>query len=163
MSRRYQQLLTPHDIGAWLFKCNPHDWDIEAALKNGESVDSWRALETYRIGLVEAGQPAVIWMTGSVGDKPDPGIWMAGYTTGAVKSDRQGDEYWLDETERRKHRPYIGLRMARIEPIIPRQDILNDPRTAGMEVLRAPQMSNPSYLTPGEKEALEEMMGGWPI
>lgn len=154
--------LTQADIGAWLFKCNPLEWNIDGALSNGRLIDSWRVFPTYRIGLVQPGQPAVLWVTGR-GRKgvPESGIHMAGYTTGSVHRDQDGDEYWLDETERRKLRPYVGLRMAAVD-VIPRRLIVEDSRTARMEVLRVPQGSNPSYLTHSEKAAVEEMMGGWP-
>jgi hypothetical protein len=132
-----------------------------AAFRAGKQVDAWRGFPTYRIELIEPDQPVVLWVTGPTGARPEPGIRMAGYTTGQILENSQGDEYWLDEAEREKRRPYIGVRMSLVDPV-PRQRLTQDPRTRDMEVLRVPRISNPSFLTHEEKQAVEEMMGGWP-
>lgn len=154
--------LTSAEIGAWLLKCNPAMWNIDHALAAGQLVDTWRLFPSYRVGLVQPNQPVVLWVTGpGRRSAPISGIHMAGYTTGTIVPDARGDEYWLDEAERRKRRPYIGLRM-RLVTVLPRERLVDDPRTARLEVLRVPQGSNPSYLSRAETAAVEEMMGGWP-
>lgn len=151
------------DVGAWLFRCNPRDyWDIIGALADGKIVNNWRAFPSYRLGLIIAGQPVVLWVTGRSGRKPEPGIWMAGFTTGEIIDNGQGDEYWLDEAEQRKPRPYVELSMTQLDPVLLRERVAADVRTARMEILRNPQMGNPSYLTHDEKAAVEEMIGSWP-
>ncbi|NMH95758.1 hypothetical protein [Pseudonocardia acidicola] len=89
-------------------------------------------------------------MTGSRGAEPEPGIWMAGFTTGEIDPGRDG------------RRPYVGLRMAGLQAPVPRERLQADRRTDRLEVLRVAHGSNPSYLTPEEKAAVEEMIGGWP-
>jgi hypothetical protein len=138
--------LTPEDVGAWLFTCNPREFaELEPGLRNGASIDGWCVHPTYRIDLVEAGQAAVLWVSGSATSVPEPGIWMVGRTTGVVERDRV--------------RPRVGLAMTLLPAVVPRELLRADPRTADMEVLRVPQMSNPSVVTPGEKVVIEELIG----
>jgi hypothetical protein len=103
---------------------------------------------TYRVDLVSADQPAVLWVSGSAASVPRPGIWMVGRTTGVVVRDLP--------------RPRVGLAMTLLPAVLPRDQLRSDPRTARLEVLRAPQMSNPSVVSPDEKAAIEELIGGWP-
>ncbi len=137
--------LTAADVGAWLFRCSPAAWD-----GIGERVDGWCARPTYRLGLVRPGCPAVLWVTGAAGRRPSPGLWMARPTTG-------------DVDERDPCRPRIGLRLVRLTAAVRREEIAADPRSAGAEVLRVPQGSNPSFLTPAETAAVAELMtASWP-
>lgn len=69
---------------------------------------------------------------------------MAGFTTGEIIKNGQGDEYWLDEAEQRKPRPYVELSMTQLDPVLLRERVAADLRTARMEILRNPQMGNPS-------------------
>ena len=131
------------DVGAWLFTCNPGEFgELDA-------VDGFCARPSYRVGLVRAGQPAVLWVSGAEGADPTPGVWMVGRTTGAVR-DPDGP------------RPRVGLALRRLAEPVARAELRADPRTARMEVLRAPQMGNPSVLTPAELAALAERIGDWP-
>jgi hypothetical protein len=52
--------------------------------------------------------------------------------------------------------------MTLLPAVLPRELLRSDPQTARLEVLRAPQMSKPSVVTPGEKAVIEELMGAWP-
>jgi hypothetical protein len=141
--------LAATDIGAWLFTCSPQEFrELEPGLRQGASVDGWCAHPTYRVDLVSAGQPAVLWVSGGAASVPRPGIWMVGRTTGSVERDRR--------------RPRIGLAMTLLPTALPRERLRADGRTARLEVLRAPQMSNPSVVTPAERSAIEELLGGWP-
>jgi hypothetical protein len=141
--------LTAEDVGAWLFTCNPREFaELEPGLRNGASIDGWCVHPTYRIDLVEAGQAAVLWVSGSAASVPEPGIWMVGRTTGVVERDLA--------------RPRVGLAMTLLPAVVPRELLRAAPRTSGMEVLRVPQMSNPSVVTPGERAVIEELIGRWP-
>ena len=137
--------LTPEDVGAWLFTCNPREFaELEPGLRNGASIDGWCVHPTYRIDLVEAGQAAVLWVSGSANSIPKPGIWMVRRTTGVVERDLA--------------RPRVGLATRLLPAVVPREHLRADPRTAGMEVLRVPQKSNPSVVTPGEMAVIEELI-----
>ncbi|MHA6793623.1 hypothetical protein ACVGVM_08925 [Pseudonocardia bannensis] len=100
-------------------------------------------------------------MTGSRGTRPEPGIWMAGFTTGEVDPG-SGDRSPGDGAAGQKRRPRVGLRMTGLQSPVPRDRLRTDRRTERLEVLRVAHGSNPSYLTPEEKAAVEEMIGGWP-
>lgn len=139
--------LTAADVGAWLFTCNPREFrELEPGLRSGGAVDGWCAHPSYRVDLVRAGQPAVLWVSGTATTVPGAGIWMVGRTTGAVVRDRP--------------RPRVGLAMTLLPAVLPRELLRADPRTARLEVLRAPQMSNPSVVSPGEWAAIEELIDG---
>lgn len=166
-TREQKKPLTADAIEAWVFKCNATEmWDIVRALDNGKTVDSWRLVQDYRVDLIRAlpDHPAVLWVSGSTGATPEPGIWMTGFTTGEIIDNGQGDEYWLNEAERRKPRPYAVLSGMRprdpVAPLVPRALVAANPLTNGMEVLRVPRRGNPSYLTHVEKAAVWEMIGG---
>ena len=131
--------LTVADVGAWLFTCNPREFgELDAA-----SLDGFCAHPSYRVGLVRAGQPAVLWVSGPDRAAVEPGIWMVGRTTGAVG---EGP------------RPRVGLALDALAEPVARADLRADPRTARMEVLRAPQMGNPSVLTPAEFAVITGMV-----
>jgi hypothetical protein len=133
--------LTAADVGAWLFTCHPRELPSVAATSVG-----WRcARRSYRLDLVDAGQPALLWVSGSTGAEPVPGVWMVGRTTGAV--------------DRTAARPRIGLELELLDAPLPRAVLRADPRTAGMEVLRAAQTSNPSVVTPAEFGVIAELLG----
>lgn len=103
----------------------------------------------------------MLWVTGPRHASLAPGIWLAGRTTGEL-FEGQGDEYWLDPREGKRLSTFAGLRLSLLPQPLTRTTLAADPATSSMEVLRQPQMSNPSYLTPAEKEALERMIGTWP-
>lgn len=155
------QRLDRSTIEGWLFKCNPNVWDIESALGDGRPIASWRVQPSYRLKLIEAGDPAMIWVTGSERSRgPTPGVWAIGHTTGTFIDD-YGDQYWLDTDQACELELFAELVTQPID-VLPRTGIRANPETAGLEVLRQPQMSNPSYVSPKEYKAIEQMAGGWP-
>ncbi|WP_214407003.1 hypothetical protein [Pseudonocardia lacus] len=134
--------LTGADVGAWLFTCNPREFgELDGR------VEAFCAHPSYRVGLVRPGQPAVLWVSGPDGASPVPGIWMVGRTTGEVTD---------------APRPRVGLALDVLPEPVARAALRADPRTARMEVLRAPQMGNPSVITPGELAVIAAMVGDWP-
>ena len=135
--------LTAADVGGWLFTCHPGEF---AEIRAGRAVDGFCGRPTYRLDLVGRDQPAVLWVSGSASARPRPGIWMVGRTTGAL--------------DRGAARPRIGLALDLLAEPLPRDVLRVDPRTARLEVLRVPQASNPSVVSPGEWEAIVELLGG---
>jgi hypothetical protein len=126
-------------VGAWLFTCNPREFG-----ELGGRVDGFCAHPSYRVGLVRAGQPAVLWVSGPDGATLRPGIWMVGRTTGEVSD---------------APRPRVGLALEALPEPVERAALRADPRTARMEVLRAPQMGNPSVITPGVLAVIGALLG----
>lgn len=152
--------MTRADVGGWLFTCNPQQWNIEAALRDGKRIDRWRVQKTYRLSLLQVGDPAALWVTGSTGAQPQPGIWAVGYTTGEFFDDDLDSEYWRDQPVKQDNL-FAGLLMWPI-PVVPRDRLLAHPATSHLEVLRQAQTQNPSYLTPSEREAIASMVESWP-
>lgn len=153
--------LTRSEIGAWLFKCNPLTWDIESALRDGRRIDRWRVKETYRLNLISAGDPAVVWVTGSKGAIPTPGIRAIGYTTGETLGADPHDGYWLQPRVGDADATYTGLLVWPIETVA-RDTIASILALDDLEIIRQAQMPNPSYLTPSQFRALVDLVGPWP-
>ena len=144
------------DVGGWLLRCNPKVWDVDAALGAGVVISGWRVVPSYRLELIRADQPVALWVTGprTSGRR---GIWFAGHMTGEIGED-VGDEHWVDEEEQNTISVYAGVRLAAVNPWITSARIEADPRTQNLEVIRAPQIANPSYITSEEHEALADLM-----
>lgn len=144
------------DLGAWLFRCDPAQWDVEAAIRDGYAIENWRVHRTYRLDLIEAGDPAVLWVGGASGAQMTPGVWAVGEVTGEL-FEEHGDPYWLDAEQGERASLRAGLVLTPV-PVLSRELLAADPRTAGMEVLRQAQVPNPSYLTVEEFAVLRELL-----
>jgi hypothetical protein len=147
------------DLGAWLFRCDPTQWDVEAAIRDGYAIESWRVHRTYRLDLIQAGDPAVLWVGGAAGAQPTPGVWAVGEVTGEL-FEEHGDPYWVDTEQGERASLRAGLVLTPV-PVLSRERLAADPRAAGMEVLRQAQVPNPSYLTVEEFAALRELLPEW--
>ena len=105
---------------------------------------------SYRTELVEAGQPVLLWVSG--GDRQHPsGIYAAGETTGAV---------WQGDSELT-----MPVRLRPVAPVVPRTELLEHPVLRGIEVVRMPAGSNPSYLDHAQyrtlRRAFPQVHLGW--
>jgi EVE domain len=151
-------------IAAWVVKASPDIFDVEAAIADGAvPFESWRLAPSYRVALVAVGDAVVLWVSG-----PDAGILAAGTVTGRPYVTQGGTRYWVDVEEKAKLRPYLPVELVPIHKI-GRRELMSDARFHDAEVVRAPQMSNPSYLTQDELEVVRDLMGvltvrevGWP-
>jgi hypothetical protein len=133
-------VLTADTLGAWLLKVSPAGDAVEDLARRGfEEVSTRCVRPSYRTRLVAAGQPVLLWVSG--GDARHPsGIHAAGRTTGQVRQSADG--------------PVVPVRLRAVDPYVPRSDLLADPTFAGLEVLRMPAGSNPSYLDATQYAAL---------
>jgi hypothetical protein len=84
---------------------------------------------SYRLELVTAGQPCLLWLSGPT----LPGVHALGTIEGPVSTDDDG--------------PLIPVRMVLLAAPVPRGMLLADPRMRSAEVLRMPAGSNPSWLS----------------
>jgi hypothetical protein len=84
---------------------------------------------SYRLELVTAGQPCLLWLSGPT----LPGVHALGTIEGPVSTDDDG--------------PLIPVRMVLLAAPVPRGVLLADPRMRSAEVLRMPAGSNPSWLS----------------
>ena len=95
------------DVGGWLFKCDPRTWDIDAAVRDNRRIDRWRVRTSYRLDLINAGDPAVVWVTGPRRQERTPGISAVGYTTGELFEDDTSVPYRAITPTVAKMRPDI--------------------------------------------------------
>lgn len=122
--------LTPDTLGAWLVKATGTASSTREHLRTGfVRVDSWCVRPTYRTALVAAGQPVLLWVSGTEADHP-AGIYARGRTTGPA-----GDGV-------------MPVTLVALEEPLLRTELAEHPRLSSLEVLRMPAGSNPSYVTP---------------
>ena len=132
--------LTADSLGAWLLKANPAAGGLDEHVRSGfENITTRCVRPSYRTSLVRAGQPVLLWVSGR-----DPrllsGLHAAGHTTGSVGDSPEG--------------PVMPVRLAALVPPVARAALVEDPVLSGLEVLRMPAGSNPSYLDTDQYAAL---------
>lgn len=144
-------------VGAWLFKANPHVWDVLAALERRHDLDRWRLAWSYRVDLVDVGHPCALWVTGSSSDSHIAGLWAVGVVTSppAAAPDDPTDPGWGPDARPMDVRPYVGVALTVLDEPIPRGVFRADPRLARTEVLQRPRMGSPLVLTPDEWAVLD--------
>jgi hypothetical protein len=147
-------------VGGWLLKASPTVWDLPAFLAAGGRLDHWRLTDSYRLDLVAPGDRCVLWMTGPHGATPTPGLWALGTIRGRPELRGEGDDdgFWETETERRKPRAIVPIRLRVLKEPIPRRAFVDDPRFADAEIRRAPRVGNPVALTPDELAVIDEIV-----
>jgi hypothetical protein len=135
------------DLGAWLIKGNADNTDLLGRFAADPRVESWCVLPGYRARLMAAGQPVVLWASGSRGGRPY-GVWGRGLVTGPAAPEPAGTRW------------QVPLDLTALPPAdrVPRTTLRADPRLAGAEVFRQPQAGNPSFLTRAEYTALLEYL-----
>jgi hypothetical protein len=126
-------------------KASPAEPTVDELVRRGFSTD-WTSCvrPTYRAGLVEPGQPVLLWVSGRSATTP-AGVHAQGVTTGVARYDGSSIS--------------VPLTLEPVEPPVPRALLLDHPVLSGIEVLRMPAGSNPSYLT---REQLAALSTGWP-
>jgi hypothetical protein len=149
------------EVAAWVFKANPEVWDVLAFLASGVDVDSWRMAPSYRVGLIEPGQPCVLWVTGPRGARHTPGVWAIGEVTGEPFDDvgDPDDPLWIDLGAQRQVRPFVEVSMAVLDEPVPREELAAEPAFAGAEILTSPRMGSPLALTPDELDVILALAG----
>ncbi|MGK5741000.1 hypothetical protein [Micromonospora sp. URMC 103] len=133
------------DLGAWLVKGNADTTDLAARFAREPRVSGWCVRPGYRARLMRAGQPVVLWASGSRGRLPY-GVWGTGRVTGPAQPGEPGGPW------------SVPLDLVVLdEPLRVRRERLRaDSRLAGLEVFRQPQAANPSYLTVAQFAALRD-------
>lgn len=160
-----ERKVTAENLGAWMVKCNPDTWDFRSFRESGETcIDDWSVVPSYRTDLMAKGQTVLFWVTGSDRSDLTPGLWGMGTVAGPVLRHEPADEpgLWLDEEHRRRTKHFVPLDVDLFLEPVPRSAIRADPRLAGLEVLRQPQMSNPLVVTVDELAALQEHIAAVP-
>jgi hypothetical protein len=126
-------------LGAWLIKVSPTVFPVSELVRTEfTTVESRCVRPSYRTDLIREGQPVLLWVSGRDHRFP-AGLYAAGRTTGPVCLQAE---------------PAMPLRLRPIDPMVSRESLLAHPDLGGIEVLRMPAGSNPSYLDREQYRAL---------
>lgn len=149
--------LSRGDVGAWVFKGNPDEvWDYFSDLEDSGrapgDIDEggWTLGPTYRSEMVQQGDLVVLWITGS----HNPGIYEIGHVNGPLERDVIDTTYLKDDSRRSRQVWCAPFKTVLLTDFIPRAVLKAHPVVSGCEQFRIPVISNPTYLTPQELEAL---------
>ena len=137
--------VTEANLGAWVLQCNPLLSDPAELFRHGP-VDKWCVAANYRSRLMEAGQPVLFWIIGSQPARYQRGFWGAGRLTGHPYSEAASDKL---------HAPmHIDLFSAPVPATV----VAAVKGLGDIEVLRQPQMANPSFLTVDQLRRLQPLL-----
>jgi hypothetical protein len=124
------QRLTPGDVACWVLKTARPPGDLVSGWRPGTQQELTRCVRpSYRLGLMAAGQPVLLWLSG----RQQPGVHALGVLTGAPAMDAGGQ--------------VVPVRLRLLVEPIDRAELLADPVAGQAEVLRMPAGSNPSWLS----------------
>ena len=141
--------LAPDDVACWVLKSTRRPAEISPDWSPGAEQTLARCVRrSYRLTLMAEGQPCLLWISG----RQQPGVHGLGVLTGAADADSDN--------------PSVPVRVTLLDEVIPRAELLTDPRTRDAEVLRMPAGSNPSWLSARQFAAVLERvradaLGAW--
>ncbi|MCF6734268.1 hypothetical protein E9565_03580 [Blastococcus sp. KM273129] len=125
------------DVAGWLLKSARPPPALDAGWLPGTARELARCVRrSYRLDLVAAGQPVLLWVSGRV----TPGVHAVGRVTGPVGETADG--------------PVVPVRLLRLDAPVGRAELRADPEFADAEVLRMPAGSNPSWLSAAQLSAV---------
>jgi len=133
--------LSPGDVACWVLKSTRPP----AELAPGWVAPASRLLSrcvhpSYRLDLMAAGQPCLLWLSG----RERPGVHALGEVSGPVQHGPEG--------------PVVHVRLTLLAEPVPRADLLADSRMRTAEVLRMPAGSNPSWLSAEQFTAVRDRL-----
>ena len=130
------------DVACWVLKSALPPAAIDARWRPGAARPLTRCVRrSYRLGLMAAGQPCLLWVSG----RNSPGVHAVGTVTGTPEDGDGG--------------PVVPVRLRRLPEPVPRAGLLADARMRNAEVLRMPAGRNPSWLSPDEFAAVRDRVG----
>ncbi len=136
--------VTDETFGAWLLKRTSRSWDVRTWVAGAERCQEWCVQPGYRSARMRAGDPVVVWVSGTAPSYPAPGVWGLGRVSGPATQQVDALAVPVDVAVQ-------GL-------LLPREQLRHDPVLQGMEVLRQPQMGNPGWLTVQEWTQLQHLV-----
>ncbi|WP_152538126.1 hypothetical protein [Williamsia sp. D3] len=152
------------DVGCWVVKCNPvTGTDYFAAIAADDEAqgpvpnvhaDSWcLSPRSRRSRMVSPGDLIALWVTGP----KNPGVYEVGWVFENCDDpvDSTGSNSIGVPAPRKVH--YMGVRLG-ADNHVPRGLMQATPGLDRCEQLRAPMMSNPSYLTVEEARVLARLV-----
>ena len=128
------------DIGAWVIKSLEY-FNLEAQMAAGDVPEIGGWLLRTGSTLLPKVTGLAIRITG-----PNRGVCAAGLVAGMPYVTQGGTRFWTDLEEKSKVRPDLPIKVYPGPSGSTQQELLVDPRFRDAEVVRARQMSNPSYL-----------------
>ncbi|HRY09585.1 MAG TPA: hypothetical protein P5544_06390 [Candidatus Nanopelagicales bacterium] len=147
--------ISQSDVGAWVVKGDSgHLWDYEAKARDegwagGTWVPmTWSLGDTYRNGLIAADDPIVLYVHG----QGDAGIVQIGRVTSMSSRGVWDPKYVLDLDKGSQLRPFVHFDGLVLRKPVSRADLVA--HLGQSELIRAPQMTNPTYFTPEEVDML---------
>jgi hypothetical protein len=127
---RSVQRLSPGVVACWVLKTTRPPSDLVVGWRPGAEQELTRCVRpSYRLALMDAGQPVLLWLSG----RRQPGVHALGVVGGPVTSDVDG--------------AVVPVRLTRLAEPVDRSELLADPVARDAEVLRMPAGSNPSWLS----------------
>jgi len=134
--------LSTGDVAAWLLKSATLPSEGSGGWAPGTTRRLHRCVRpTYRLSLMEPGQPCVLWLSG----RAEPGVQAVGTLVGTPRVDVAGVEA-------------VEVELRRLQRGVPRADLLHDPAFRDAEVVRMAAGSNPSYLTRAQLAAVVRLL-----
>lgn len=132
-------------LGAWVLKCNPRLTDPAALAERG--VDTWCVAPNYRTRLMASGQPVLLWVTGARLQHHQRGFWAGGRLTGAASASGTDG-------------PKVPVQLDFWPQPVAVDELMAVPGLTALEVLRQPQMANPSFVTVAQWQDLRPLLPG---
>lgn len=156
--------VTDSNLGAWVFKCNPKTWDMESFLADGHThIEDWAVANNYRSELIQHGQRALFWVSGTEGGSTPRGIWGYGWTTGTLQFMAQPSEgYWVDNDKRIDSRWFAPTDLHLLDTPLVSAKLKQLKALEDLEVLRQPFASNPSWVDQSQLAAIKDLLPPWP-
>ncbi|MEH3157157.1 MAG: hypothetical protein PGN29_18240 [Gordonia paraffinivorans] len=147
-----QRTITDRTLGAWVFKASGRRWDVLSDIADGRTrIESRCVADNYRTAMMRRGQRAILWLSGP-GDGPTPrGVWGLGWITGPAEPDASGQ-------------PVVPTDITLLAPddALRATDLREIRALVGVEVLRVPAASNPSWVDVEQLTVLREILPDWP-
>ena len=145
--------VTRATLGAWVLKANPNIiWDVHGDRDRGGHVASWHLHASYRVALIEVGDPVLLWVTRDHARGRPAGF----YGSGAVTQLPRADDVDVDDPDE-VGRWELGVAVDYLDEPVTKDELLA--RGLGtIEVIRAPRVGNPSYLTSEEATVVREFI-----
>ena len=130
-------------MACWVIKTTRPPADLATRWRPGTTRELTRCLRSsYRLQLMSAGQPCLLWVSG----RDRPGVHALGTLAGPPVRDDSG--------------PVVPVRLTLLTEPVDRAELLADPVARGAEVLRMPAGSNPSWLSRPQFAAVLDRLSG---
>jgi hypothetical protein len=135
--------LTHGDVACWVLKSTRPPAELAPGGTASTPRALWRCVRrSYRLGLMGAGQPCLLWVSG----RDRPGVHALGELAGGAEDGPDG--------------AVVPVRLTPLPEPVRRADLLADPRMRNAEVLRIPAGSNPSWLSAEQFTAVLDRVPG---